>query len=81
MKHIHNTISDDHGEIEITYAYYPEEARVDYYPDGSGYPGASAYCEVLSVECEGEDITAKISSKEWESLEAECLENHDEAND
>lgn len=80
MKHQHHTTSDEHGEITISYAYHPEEKRVEYYPDGTGYPGANAYCEVLSIECDGEDITEKFSSKELESLENECLEWHDEAN-
>ena len=75
-RHTHSTTLESGDEAEITYAYYPEEKRVDYYPDGSGYPGASAYCEILSIEVDGKDT--EVSSKELESLEAECLEWHDE---
>jgi hypothetical protein len=75
-KHIHSTTLDSGHEAEITYAYYPEERRVDYYADGSGYPGASASCEVLSIEVDGKDTD--VSSKELERLENECLEWHDE---
>ncbi len=37
--------------VEFTiHAYsHPEESRVSYYPDGSGYPGCRAYCSLDRV--------------------------------
>lgn len=78
-KHNKNTLTttlDNGQEAEVTYAYYPEEQRVDYYADGSGYPGARASCEVLSIEVDGKEI--QVSSQELESLETQCFEWHDE---
>lgn len=37
-------------EIVITAHCYPAEPMVRYYRDGSGYPGAPAFAEIVSVE-------------------------------
>lgn len=37
-------------ELIITSHCYPAEPMVRYYNDGSGYPGAPAFAEIISVE-------------------------------
>jgi len=37
-------------ELVITSHCYPAEPMVRFYRDGSGYPGAPAYAEIISVE-------------------------------
>jgi len=45
--------------IIIQYDFQPEEPRVNYYRDGSGYPGCPAYVEV----CEVQVTTAEIADE------------------
>jgi len=66
-------------EVEIEYEYDPGEKRVDYYPDGSGYPGTDPSVAILSIQpvngfgC----IQGPLSVSVCEDLQAEILENHD----
>jgi len=60
----------------VTGCYSPAEARVDYYPDGSGYPGAPAEFEIDKIQCSGQDITNLLSSDQLEDIEKLILNNH-----
>jgi len=41
-------------ELDITFDYQPAEAAVNYYSDGSGYPGCPAEVTILDVSHKGE---------------------------
>lgn len=41
---------DDDLTIELTGIYVPEEKEVTHYPDGDGYPGMSAYFDIIDVK-------------------------------
>lgn len=45
-------------DVEIQAHVYPAEPMVRYYRDGSGYPGAPAYAEIISVKVL--DITTDV---------------------
>jgi hypothetical protein len=71
-------------EVEIEYVYDPGEKRVDYYPDGSGYPGTPPSVSLYEVHVNrpwGGDILHTLPQKLIEELEAEILENHDAEDD
>jgi hypothetical protein len=70
-------------EVEIEYVYDPGEKRVDYYPDGSGYPGTppSVAIQRIVVIGDGGDVTRQMPTWGLEDLEAEILENHDAEDD
>jgi hypothetical protein len=36
-------------EVEINFDYQPEEEKVNYYPDGTGYPGCAESVSINSV--------------------------------
>ena len=53
------------GKIfEVEFDYSPEEKRVTYYPDGSGYPGCAEHVEICKVTHNGEDFTDFIFESE-----------------
>lgn len=57
-------------EVSIEYQFIPGEEPVDYYPDGSGYPGTLADAEFLNVTVEGwslgKDTMMRDDSAWWE---------------
>ena len=68
-------------EVEIEYEYDPGEKRVDYYPDGSGYPGTPPSVAIHAINTGGNDISHALPQKLVEDLEAEILENHEPEDD
>ena len=53
------------GKIfEVEFDYSPEEKRVTYYPDGSGYPGCAEQVDICKVTHNGEDFTDFIFESE-----------------
>jgi len=60
----------------VTGCYSPAEARVDYYPDGSGYPGAPAEFEIDKIQCGGQDITNLLSGSQLDEIEQLILNTH-----
>jgi hypothetical protein len=69
-------------EVEIEYVYDPGEKRVDYYPDGSGYPGSDPSVRILTV-CgnSSADISHALPQKLIDELAEEILENHEPEDD
>ena len=62
-------------EVEIEYTYDPGEKRVDYYPDGSGFPGTPPSVRIdATLTPSGENV--QLPADVMDSLEAEILENH-----
>ena len=57
-------------ELEIAFDYQPEEAQVNYYSDGSGYPGCSAEVDLISAFHKGTDMTELLEdfTEELEDL-------------
>lgn len=73
MKITHNNI-----DLEVDFAYFPEEPMVMYYKDGSGHPGSPAYIEINSVEYNGVDVTDIYEENDLlEEIEEIILENYD----
>jgi hypothetical protein len=65
-------------EVEIEYVYDPGEPMVDYYPDGSGYPGIDPSVAIEKVTaCGGGSIYRGLPDKVYQELREEILENHD----
>jgi len=60
----------------VTGCYSPSEARVDYYPDGSGYPGSPATFEISKIQCGRQDIMDLLSGNQLEDIEKLILNNH-----
>ena len=52
-------------DVQLIYDFDPGEPMVRYYPDGSGYPGSPAYCEIVDIyvqavyDCDGDKRTRK----------------------
>ena len=46
-------------DVEIDYEATPGERRVDYYPDGSGYPGSPPDAELIRVRVVRWDVGAE----------------------
>jgi hypothetical protein len=51
--------------MDVVYRFYPSEDNVDYYPDGSGYPGYPATVEIDNMWMElkaknGRTVTVDI---------------------
>lgn len=60
----------------VTGCYSPAEARVNYYPDGSGYPGSPAAFEINKIQCGRQDIMDLLSGSQLEDIEKLVLNNH-----
>lgn len=61
-------------DFEVTFILTPEEPEVRYYPDGSGYPGASAEVEIHEIFHKGTDFTTFLEDK-IDEIETIILEN------
>lgn len=55
-------------EFELGFDVSPGEKRVDYYPDGSGYPGSPPSAELVDVRLQS------ISGEAWELKRPEAPE-------
>ena len=63
--------------LDVEYLYNPAEPPVYYYKDGSGYPGAPEYVEILSIKCNGADLYDFIDGFDLlDKIEEEILEAH-----
>ncbi len=60
----------------VTGYYSPEEKRVDYYEDLSGYPGAPAEFEIYKVQCGRQDIMDLLSYEQLEEIQTKILNTH-----
>ena len=60
-------------DFDIEFDYQPEEAQVNYYPDGSGYPGCAAQCELYEIKHKG-ICFLEILEDDLEDIENTILE-------
>ena len=60
----------------VTGYYSPEEKRVMYYPDGSGYPGSPAEFEINTIMCCDQDICELLSYEQHRQIETLILNTH-----
>lgn len=67
-------------EFEVSYHYHPGDRQVQYYPDGSGYPGSPPDIEIEKIEYMGADFTEVLGDNidEIESLVWEDIANSDD---
>lgn len=67
-------------DLEITGIYQPGEARVDYYPDGSGYPGSPDEFELTEVKalyaCGEHWQLWPAQRPDWFAYVQSCAENY-----
>jgi hypothetical protein len=70
-------------EVEIEYTYDPGEKRVDYYPDGSGYPGSDPSVAIRVIATPGNwgNMVDCLPKKLIDELAEEILENHEPEGD
>ena len=66
----------EEAEVTISFDYQPEEAKVLYYSDGSGYPGCAASIESYGVYWSKRKYNS-ITEK-WEDVEIDVTELIDE---
>lgn len=68
---------------EVTADVSPAEPMVTYYPDGSGYPGAPAQCEVTDVRVLSIGDTKRRGHEDWfqlaDQIVAAWVEDHHQA--
>lgn len=60
----------------VTGFYSPEEKRVDYYPDGSGYPGSPAEFDIYDIKCGHQKINELLSDKQKRDIEILILNTY-----
>jgi len=56
-------------EMTVKYHYIPPDDPIDYYPDGSGYPGAPEYLFIDSIFYGGRDIRKLLSASDILEIE------------
>ena len=62
----------------VEFSYKSPEPPVMYYPDGSGYPGAPAKIDIISVYDElGRDIVKELSWQEYRDIRNIIAEKYD----
>lgn len=72
---IASCLPDYDDELTITGDYYAGRAAVMYLKNGDpGYPEEPEEFYINKVECNGTDITEKITGKEFSLLEEDCIE-------
>lgn len=59
-------------EFDVEYDFEPEEAQVNYYPDGSGYPGCAACCSINEIKHKG-DCFLEILDSNLDEIEEALL--------
>jgi hypothetical protein len=66
------TTTIEEAEVTISFDYQPEEAKVLYYSDGSGYPGCPASVDNVGVYWK----TRKFNSTtgQWEDVEIDVTD-------
>ena len=70
LKDMKNTIEYKGIEFKVEYDYQPEEAQVNYYADGSGYPGCAEQVELYEISHKGVSFLEFLDS-EIEDIELE----------
>ena len=62
----------------VEFIYMPPEPEVKYYPDYSGYPGAPAKIDIISVYDElGFDIIEELNWQEYRDIRDIIAEKYD----
>ena len=69
----------DDVDLEIDYIYTPGESSIDYYPDGSGYPGSPPVVDIQHIwaplkDRSGHLINVDVKDIIEESLDIDRLE-------
>ena len=80
--HVPVTLEEYEGdkfvEVTVEVRVTPGEARVDYYPDGSGYPGSPPDAELVNIYVDTvEDVDGEPSSVEEAALYYYLEEHYD----
>ena len=60
-------------QVELIYLYYPPEAPVRYYPDGTGNPGSPAWVQLIGAHVRCWDVMGEIRPRTdhwlWQMLD------------
>ncbi len=66
------TTTIEEAEVTISFDYQPEEAKVLYYSDGSGYPGCAASIDGYEVTFETKQFNS--ITRKWEVVQQDITE-------